>query len=258
MTIDSEGWLDWAQREPGPPAKEYAGLNTLELIVGHSMEGWWLTGGRSQLMNPKAGSWHATILVGGQVLQHYTAFDCPWASGNVNANTRGFAIELEGMAGQPATGEQIKSAKRIRADLEAFEGRTYRYEAAPSGGYTAPLPSMLPPDGRFVQHNEVETWVTPNAGPTACPSGRWAFFTEETTEDEVTKKEYEDLCLAVFAGSEEKDEWGNVRPRQERLDLALFRLMTAAEGSAPSVREAGIANGPGGLTAGTPFSAVIT
>lgn len=54
-------------------------------------------------------------------------------------------------------------------------------------------------------------------------------------EDDVTRTEYEDLVLALFAGSEERALDGSTLPRADRLKNALWRLGERAEGREQSV-----------------------
>jgi len=65
-----------------------------------------------------------------------------------------------------------------------------------------------------------------------CGRGRDANYVFE--EDDPMSDE--DL-LAVFAGGEERDEQGELKPREERLALARYRRDEAAAGRAPSVRD---------------------
>ncbi len=203
--ITLDGYFDFATRDAGPAQKVYQGINSLEFFVGHSMEGWYATGGRSELMKAeRQASWHGTILTSGEFVQHYPVTACCWASGNENINRRGFAVEMEGMAGQPATTGQQLTAKKLRGELAAHAGRGYPHINAPGGHYTAPLPILSKPDGRFVVHSEVATWITPNAGPTACPSGRWDFMwsgvaTQPQEENEMTEAEIRALVDAAIA-----------------------------------------------------------
>lgn len=54
-------------------------------------------------------------------------------------------------------------------------------------------------------------------------------------EDGMMQQQFEDLVLAVFAGSEERDEQGATRSREERLTVAMYRLTERAEGREQSV-----------------------
>jgi hypothetical protein len=202
MTIDADGWFDWAERAPGPATKVWPGTNTLELLVGHSMEGWWATGGATVLADPNGGSWHGTLLQDGRLLQHYPLGACPWASGNELANRRGVAFEMEGLArDNPPTAAQQASGHRLLADLAAYSGRRYHYEPPPAGpAYKTPLPTLPAGEGRLVQHCEVSTWMSPNAGPTACPSGRWSWlFTPDAAVAAATTEEQEMTESAIRA-----------------------------------------------------------
>jgi hypothetical protein len=55
------------------------------------------------------------------------------------------------------------------------------------------------------QHNEVWNWATPNAGPTACPSGRYNRFFELLEEQGMNNEERELLyALVSIMGGKEK------------------------------------------------------
>src|SRR5690606_34831417 len=52
---------------------------------------------------------------------------------------------------------------------------------------------------------EVATLITPNAGPTACPSERYAPLWAALEEDEMAlREEVDKLKVALFAGSERR------------------------------------------------------
>lgn len=66
-----------------------------------------------------------------------------------------------------------------------------------------------------------------------CGRGRDANYWFAEEEDSMT----DDDLLAIFAGGEERDDQGELKPREERLTLARFRRDEAAAGRAPSVRD---------------------
>lgn len=155
---------------PGPTNKlGYQGVpaysNIMAGIANHSLEGY--RGGIiGQLYNPGAGSWCATILTDGQIWQHYELEAVCWANGNAWANKRIVAFEHEGVAGEPLTEAQIAAsvmAARFVADIP----------------YAYPLAREPRSVRTLWEHNELALLATPNAGPTACPSGRipWGRYT---------------------------------------------------------------------------------
>lgn len=152
--ISQDGWVDWAIRRPGPKPKVYAGVNTVEALVLHSMEGW-IDGSLHELDNPeRQASWHWSNCIDGRFMQHYPIFSCCWASGNYHANTRFVAVESEGVAGTPLNELQLNNMVRLIEDLQTFGLTIMR-------GIT------------LFEHNEVATLWAPNAGPTSCPSHRY-------------------------------------------------------------------------------------
>lgn len=160
VVITPDGWVDGLERIPGPRDKVYAVKNELEGLACHSMEGWW-TYSLQLLMEPNKKSWMFSNLVNGRLVQHYPLTSCPWASGNFKANTKLWPTESEGVAGTPLNDLQVANMLFLALVYETYTGRkATRGEAA-----------------RTVwQHNEVWDWDTPNAGPTACPSGRYDGF----------------------------------------------------------------------------------
>lgn len=79
----------------------------------------------------------------------------------------------------------------------------------------------------------------------------------EPEEDDVTRTEYEDLALALFAGSEQM----SVRStREERVAYALAKVAEVAAGNEPSVAELGVAYpqiGGTGIPRGTRLSVEV-
>lgn len=145
-----QGWVDWAVRQDGPANKVYSDINHNLGIVCHSMEGW-LSGSLAELMKPsRQASWHFSNSLSGVLYQHYPLTASCWASGSWNANISYVAIESEGVAGTPLTQPQVDTALRLFKELGFTERGVNVFE-----------------------HNEVATKWTPNAGPTACPSGRY-------------------------------------------------------------------------------------
>jgi hypothetical protein len=221
--IDAGGWFDWALRDPGPAdrATYMGGAPTaMTAIIHHSMEGLFspVNGGdgynvmRDRARFPTA--WHGTVTRAGVLWQHY-----PVTARLVHAhagNVRGPGFESEGFAPEPLTAAQVRTWRRIHADIAAFVGRPF---------------TRVPGSGvGLVEHREV--------GPTACPSERYApLWAAIAGDDEEEEAMSDDDLLALFAGSEETDESGALLSREERLKRARFRRDEAAAGRAPSVRE---------------------
>ena len=190
----SDGWVDWANVERGPEAKTYSGVNAREGLVLHSMEGW-LAGSFAELWKPsRSASWTFSLGLDGRLYQHYPVTASCWASGNNVANTRYNALELEGLYAMPINEAQIATLTRLVNEL----------------GYTRV---------ELHEHREVWNMAEPNAGPTACPSERYAPFYaaleqggEGMTDNDI---------LAVF-GSTEPDP-------AERLANAKYRYQQAID-----------------------------
>ena len=155
MSIAS-GWLHWTERKAGPEHKRYSVDNAGEGIVWHSMEGGYL-GSVGELLNPnRQASWMFSLKKDGVMVQHYPIQASCWASGNMEANTRYWSVELEGFADQPINAAQQVTAKRLIAEWERWHGAAAKRRVS------------------MWEHREVATLSTPNAGPTACPSERYA------------------------------------------------------------------------------------
>ena len=90
---------------------------------------------------------------------------------------------------------------------------------------------------RYVEglEQDFQTWIGSPGYSTELAAFFRAVAAEEGTA--VTRTEYEDLVLAVFAGSEEVDAEGRLLPREERLRRALYRIEGKAAGNAQSVAE---------------------
>lgn len=178
--IDSDGWLDWTIRHPGPSAKLYPERNQMLGWACHSAEGW-LAGILATLDNPnRAASWCFTNALDGMVYQHYPIWASCWASGNKKANTQLIGVESEGMAGTPLNEAQVANMVLLVREWEMATGR---------------IPQRTEPRTIW-EHNEVALWITPNAGPTACPSHRYdPFFA--ILEDEMADPRIDELAKAL-------------------------------------------------------------
>jgi hypothetical protein len=191
MTVRGD-WIDWAERFTGPPGKMYAQRNEGAGIVHHSMEGWY-AGSMGELMRTeRPASWMFSIKLDGTLVQHYPITASCWASGNAFANTRWWSVELEGTAAMPINDDQLRTALRLIADWTAWSGK----EATRAGDL----------DTRTLwEHREVATLAEPNAGPTSCPSERyarlWAALEDEMPDPRV------DALVAALGGMEAIEAW---------------------------------------------------
>lgn len=207
------GWLTWAGREPGPPNKVYQETNRHEGIVCHSMEGWW-AGSYVELMRPeRQASWMFSNLRDGRFVQHYPITASPWTSGNREANTRYWSVESEGLAGTPLNEMQVANMLRLVKEWELFTGRKAQ---------------RTEPGRTIWNHHEVAQKWSPNAGATACPSGRYDGFYAQLEagpvieEGEVTREEYEALKAEIAAARSE------IRNLNDALVTGRFPLLQLA------------------------------
>lgn len=174
MTIDAAGWVDWATRDPGPSNKVFDARNQANGLVLHSMEGWWGGSRAEMLRQTRQASWHFSNLLSGELIQSYPLTASCWASGNFEANTRFVAMELEGTADMPINDDQLRTTLRLFADLEAWGLKLTR--------------GTSEADRTLWMHREVATRWFPNAGPTGCPSDRYARLFE-ALEDDMTPED---------------------------------------------------------------------
>lgn len=154
MTI-SNGWVDWAQRVPGPSIKVNGGINPVHGVVLHSAEGY-----QSGLLSQLAGapvSWHFSVLYDGTLWQHYPITAQCWHATAFNNFTIG--VEHEGVGGQPFNDLQLATDKKLIAELSAY------------GGWSPKRPtSKTDLTATLWEHNEV-TRLKGGTGST-CPNGR--------------------------------------------------------------------------------------
>jgi len=202
--ITSEGWLDWADRKPGPVEKKYSTPCTSEFYIPHSMvgrlPGWYtrlfdmtrLSNGR---FTPNAAaSVTGSILLDGKVIQHFPFKASCWASGNFEANTRGNAFENESQytldrfgvnrpdESKPFTDKQVESNLHIIRDMSQHFGWIPKRPGIPIVGPETPIPEVT-----LLEHNEVVRLF--GGGVTACPSDRtrtlWAMIPEIFKEEDM-------------------------------------------------------------------------
>lgn len=190
MTISADGFVDWAERRPGPAFKVYNTINIGVGVVWHSMEGWY-EGSLRELDNPeRQASWQFSLKLDGTLVQHYPITASCWSSGNGLANTHWWSVELEGLFSMPINEEQACTAGYLIEEWEAWSGQVATRQgdllALAFGGT---LRTML-------EHREVDTLATPNAGDTACPSERYAPLWA-ALEDDMTRKELLDTLVEL-------------------------------------------------------------
>ena len=196
MTIDAQGWLSWTQRMPGIRDKVYSQRNAGRGLVNHSIEGS-VDGALSRFLstakNPDgsytSGAAASVMFINpkvGVLIQMYPVTASTWTSGNSIANTGLWAIENEGVAGQPINANQVQNLLRLAREWEAYTGKKATRD--PAGPRT------------LWEHNEVWNWASPNAGPTACPSGRiQPFYDALEEEDDMTEDQVREIIREELA-----------------------------------------------------------
>lgn len=194
MSITPDGWLSWAEREPGPVEKQYTQPCTSEIYIPHSMVGK-LVGWYSRLFDMSrlpngeftknaAASVTGSILLDGCVIQHYPFHVSCWASGNDEANTRGNSFENESQytagapdEGKPLTDPQVQSNVRIINEMAMhFDWEPHRPDFDRDPATT------------LLEHNEAVLWW--GGHPTACPSGRMQNLWEQIEREDVEMQPY--------------------------------------------------------------------
>lgn len=134
MIVD--GFLDWAERRDGHPAKVYSQPNSGEGVACHSIEGYlpnhsvpWrflsddrVPGQPGRFTDTAAASVMFIGYTDGHLVQMYPVTASTWTSGGFDGNTRFWAIEMEGTAGTPLTKEQEDTFIRLVTEWEAYTG----------------------------------------------------------------------------------------------------------------------------------------
>lgn len=154
MTLSSDGWFDWAIRDPGPEEKLWPD-QSYEGVVFHSAVG----SAQSTIdvvHGPASNNRSVTGLIhyDGTLTQFYATFRSPWANGNKQANLRYKGFEFEGGGywpdgrpnfAEPWTEKQKATGARIlkemlldrgmglERDLTCFEHNKFFATACPSG-----------------------------------------------------------------------------------------------------------------------------
>lgn len=155
MPINSDGFFDWAVKDPGPDNKKWGDVNSLEAVFFHSAVGTY-GGTINRVMGPDEISVTGVVDFDGKLCQFYSVTDSPWANGSHDWNKRALGIEFAGgyngdghWEKEPITDKQVETAVRILRDLSDFKKVPYSYWQRPS---------------TLKEHREVY--------PTACPSNR--------------------------------------------------------------------------------------
>lgn len=180
------GYLDWAEKVPGPAQKTNGGINPVHGITFHSAEGYengLRANNASYTGTSKDVSWHLSNLKDGRMLQHYPFTAQCWHATKFNNFCVG--MEHEGVAGQPLTQAQIANDKKVIAEIQNAYGLVPKRPTS-SADLTATL----------WEHNEV---VRLGGSGTACPSSRIPWDVILATENEMLKQEGN--FLVVYNGA---------------------------------------------------------
>lgn len=197
--VGADGWLDWAERVPGPADKVYGVPNAGIGYIPHSAVGYY-SGWASRLFSADrlangdysvyaAVSCHGWIAYDGTVKQHYPFTASCWASGSRYPNTHFIAFENEGgfrPVDEPLTEAQVASNVRIIRELAAWRGW---------GGFRRPS-HALDTAANLYEHRECVRW---GSAPTACPSGRipWARILAGLADEPLAAAEAADVYVVA-------------------------------------------------------------
>ena len=195
-----DGWSSLATRHNGLTDKKYSTSNAGLGICCHSIEGS-IAGALSRFdstakdargrytpsaaascmwLNPKVG----------RLIQCYPVTASTWTSGNFKANTELWAVESEGVAGELLNANQVANMLTLRDEWQAYKGQLLTRESVAR---------------TLHEHREVWNWESPNAGPTACPSGRYQPFFAEL-EDHMADPRV-DAIIDALGGLAAIDAW---------------------------------------------------
>lgn len=172
------GWVTWAQHIPGVADKIYSEPNKGEGIVLHSVVGAesesqdgipnrFLSTEKDSSGRYTANAAASSMFVlrrSGLLIQMYPVTASTWTSGNRTANTRLWAIEMEGGYpdyNEPLTDAAVATLMRLAEEWEAYTGKKLTRQG---------------PNKTLWEHREVWNWDAQNAGATACPSARGERF----------------------------------------------------------------------------------
>lgn len=170
--ITSDGWADWAIREPGIADKVYTAINSASGVIPHSIVGSY-EGAKSRLFSKQrdangqyasyaAASWNFTNRKNGQMVQHYSIWSSCWTSGARYPNTNFVSVETEGgppgNESEPLTLAQSHNLARLIHEVSGLQGWKPKRPTS-----TSDISATL------WEHNEMTRF---GALYTACPSGR--------------------------------------------------------------------------------------
>lgn len=232
VTIDANGWIDWADHFPGPGNKVYELPNLGLGLVLHSVEGWY-AGAIGELMKPeRKASWQFTLKLDGTLVQHYPVTASCWASGNLTANVSFWSMELEGVQPTPINDAQMMTAEALFAEWEEWSGKKATRDE---------------PNKTLWLHREVATRWEPNGGPTACPSERyallWAALEDDMTPEQLARLDAIERRLDRMEADDTtviEDAWLGPRLTQiEQTAAAYINVLTEHMAAGNAVHQAG-------------------
>jgi hypothetical protein len=254
MAMIRNGLIDWAKQVPNPQtSKTYAGENAgRNGIFCHSVEGILAGDFIPRAFDPNDNdlSNMFTLKLDGTLCQHFPVTAKCFCSSSKEANSTTWSVEAEGVGDRTKpdridlTAAQSKTMQRLFAEWEQYTGLKATRGSGAAKAWPWGQGRLYPVNRTLWQHSE--------AIATACPSGRYdatfaaweAAPTPPVEEERVTRAEYEDLLLAMFAGSEQRvpaseqdPKSGQLQTREERLTAALFRAKQRADGKARSVSD---------------------
>lgn len=228
--VDAE-WVPWRYLSDTGQPTYFKGTNQPTAVVLHIMQGYMSTARQWALTGHYGASWHFSVGRDGKVMQHLDFADggyhagipdtAPkptwslWRGHGRNVNTYTIGIEHEGFSGDGFTEAQRQASKKLcqwlAMELDIPYARVH-----------------FPPHADIDVVNRVNDF-----GPPDYREEHYRFMFEEgdamTPEERV---EFDNLKIAIFAGSEEGD-----IARMEKVILANYRMMDIAEGRAQSVSD---------------------
>lgn len=215
--IGSDGYFDFATREPAPHAR-IAFYNTRsrgDMFCLHSYEGWYRTYKVQLVPERHPTAPQGVVLEDGDPIQFAPQFAAT-VHGHM-ANLRGPGWEADGTNAKPITAAQAATFLRLIRETAAHEGRTPKRW---TGTYPAP-----PPDESgtlwIVEHRQM--------GPTACPSSRYAPLYALLEQEGDMPDPRVDEVIAALGGLEEIRKW-NQNGNSLLLGYALEQQKLATHG----------------------------
>lgn len=255
--ITADGWVSFATRIPGHPLKVYSQPNTGRRgVAGHSVvgaESEFQDGVPNRFLsderepgNPSRFTPYAaassvfvgrqygnTALVGegfAELIQMYPLGTASWTSGGPEGNLEYVPIEEEGGGYFPDGRPNF--SERFTAGQENTFIRLYTLLEAHYG---------WPKDRVMVtEHRHIAALF--GYAATSCASGRYAPVVVRLAAGEryvdIDMKDFEDSLIAMFVGSEQRfTATGQPLTREEKLDLARYRMNEIVEGRAQSIAD---------------------